>query len=170
MMVIIYSTKHGATRKVARVIKAYVGDAMLMNVRELDWEILDEASSVVVGMPVYNDQLEETMVTFIREHQEFLIYKHYSIYVTSLYQEEFMTQLTKAFPYDVLKDVKVMAGLGGAVYFPELSMREKMAVRLMNTRKHIMPRDRDETIFENFKDEEIRIFAEKIKRIDQQTD
>jgi menaquinone-dependent protoporphyrinogen IX oxidase len=77
-----------------------------------------------------------------------------------------MSYVTRAFDYEILKDVKTMAGLGGALYYPELSISERMLLTIMNKRRPYMPKERNGEIFENFDNEEIEIFAKKIKRID----
>ena len=100
------------------------------------------------------------------KNQDFLIERHYSIYVTALFFSEFMSYVTRAFDYEILKDVKTMAGLGGALYYPELSISERMLLTIMNKRRPYMPKERNGEIFENFDNEEIEIFAKKIKRID----
>ena len=60
-----------------------------------------------------------------------------------------------------------MAGLGGALYYPELSLHERMILTLMNTRMPVIPKEHNEKIFENFNNDEIKRFAEKIKKIDE---
>jgi len=169
MIAIIYSTRHGSTAKIAKVINAYIGDCRLMNLKDIDYMALAECDTIVLGMPVYNGKLDEDMVNYINEHQAMLIEKNYSIYVTALFFSEFMHYVTEQFPYKILKDVKVIAGLGGAIYYPDLSIPEKVQLSLLNTVTRVVPKEHNETIFENFNDEEIHIFANKIKRIDDES-
>ena len=42
-----------------------------------------------------------------------------------------------------------------------------MILTLMNTRMPVIPKEHNEKIFENFNNDEIRRFAEKIKKIDE---
>lgn len=167
MIGIIYSTRHGSTAKIAKVINAYIGgDCRLMNLKEIDYYVISQCDTIVLGMPIYNGKLDSAMVEYIRRNQSLLIEKNYSIYVTSLLFSEFMHYVTEEFDYSILKDVKVIAGLGGALYYPDLSLAEKARLSLISNLSRVVPKEHNETIFENFNNEEIYIFAQKIKRID----
>ena len=167
MIGILYKSKHGSTRKIAKVINTYLGDTcLLMDYNDLDFQKLSSCDTLILGIPVYFGKLDEEMVSFIKKNQDFLIERHYSIYVTALFFSEFMSYVTRAFDYEILKDVKTMAGLGGALYYPELSISERMLLTIMNKRRPYMLKERNGEIFENFDNEEIEIFAKKIKRID----
>lgn len=117
MIGILYKSKHGSTRKIAKVINTYLGDTcLLMDYNDLDFQKLSSCDTLILGIPVYFGKLDEEMVSFIKKNQDFLIERHYSIYVTALFFSEFMSYVTRAFDYEILKDVKTMAGLGGALY------------------------------------------------------
>ena len=165
MNVIVYKTKHGATRKIAKVLSQYLSDCILMNINDIDYPTLQRAQMIIVGTPVYYGKLDEDIVHFINNHQELLISKHYCLYVTGILQSEFMTFVTQAFSFDILKDIQVIAGVGGALYYPDLSITEKMIIQVMNKRTPAIQREKDKDIFQNFNDEEIKIFAQKIQRI-----
>ena len=49
--------------------------------------------------------------------------------------------------------------------YPDLSITEKMILQVMNKRTPAIQREKDKDIFQNFNDEEIKIFAQKIQRI-----
>ncbi|EMD17178.1 hypothetical protein HMPREF9943_00549 [Eggerthia catenaformis OT 569 = DSM 20559] len=168
MITILYKTKHGSTRKIGKVLDTYLEHrCQLMDLNDVNIESLEKSDSIVLGIPVYYGKLDEEMVYFVRNHQDLLISKHYSIYVVALAHREFMKYLSETFDYYILKNVKTMAGLGGALYYPELSLHERMILTLMNTRMPVIPKEHNEKIFENFNNDEIRRFAEKIKKIDE---
>lgn len=164
MRVILYKTKHGGTRKIGKVINQYIGDCLLMNIEDVDIPTLEKADIIIIGCPVYYGKLDSEIVSFILEHQQLLIEKNYCLYIIGILQSEFMTYVTQSFDYDVLKDIKVIAGLGGALYYPELSISEKMVLQVMNKRSPII-RKQNKDMFENFNNEEIEIFANKIRRL-----
>lgn len=165
MKVIVYKSKHGGTKKVAKVISEYVGDCLLMDLADLDYRILEKADMIIVGTPVYHRELDGDIVNFIKNNQELLVPRKYSLYVVGLLQSEFMTFVNQAFSYDILKDMKVIVGVGGVLYYPDLSISEKMALQVMNKRSPIIMKEKEKDIFENLSNEEIRIFTEKIKKI-----
>lgn len=165
MKVILYKTKHGSTRKIGKVINQYIGDCLLMNFNDVDIPTLEQADIIIIGIPVYYGKLDRDIVKFIKEHQDLLVPRHYCLYVVGILQSEFMTFVTEAFDFSILKNMKVIAGLGGSLYYPELSISEKMILQVMNKRSLIIGREKGKDIFENFNNEEIEIFARKIKNI-----
>jgi Flavodoxin len=165
MRVILYKSKHGSTRKIAKVINEYIGDCLLMSINDIDEDVLLKAQVVIIGTPVYYGKLDSDIVSFIKEHQELLISKKYCLYVVGILQSEFMSYVTQAFDYHILKDIQVIAGLGGALYYPTLSISEKMILQVIGKRLSILKKDKSDDIFENFNNEEIEIFANKIKNL-----
>jgi menaquinone-dependent protoporphyrinogen oxidase len=163
--VILYKTKHGSTRKIGKVINQYIGNCLLMNLKDIDYPTLEKADVIIIGTPVYYGKLDSDIVQFIKNHQELLISKHYSLYVVGILQNEFMSFVTSAFDYSILKDMKIIAGVGGALYYPELSISEKMILQVMNKISPIIQKQKDKNIFENFNNDEIEIFANKIKNV-----
>jgi menaquinone-dependent protoporphyrinogen IX oxidase len=166
MVAIIYNSHHGATKKIAQMISSHLKGAKLVALSDVNEQELGEIKTIICGIPVYNDQLDEEMVTFIKEHQDLLIAKHYSIYVSAIFASEFMHYLTEAFDYTILKDVKTLAGLGGSLDFSKLSAAEKIKVALMRKRRPLANVS-EGPIYENFNKEEIKNFASKVKRIDE---
>ena len=159
MITILYTSKHGATAKIARVINTYLDHTCtLMNLDELDMAVLEKTDTIVLGVPVYYGALDPKMVDFIKKNQGLLIKKHYSIYITALFHTEFMSYITK--------NVTTMAGLGGAIYYPDLSIQEKMVLAVMNKNRPVIPKEHHVNIFENFDNHEIELFSQKIKRIE----
>ena len=165
MKVILYKTKHGATKKIAKVLGEYLGDCFLMDYTDLDYRILEQAEMIIIGSPVYYGQLDSDIIRFIKENQELLVPRIYSLYVVGILQSEFMTFVNNALSYDILKDMKIIVGVGGALYYPKLSISEKMILQVMNKRSPIIVRQKGKDIFENFNNEEIEIFVRKIKKL-----
>lgn len=163
MRVILYKTKHGSTRKIGSVINQYINDCLLMNIDDADDLTLQKADVIIIGTPVYYGKIDPDIVNFIKSHQELLISRKYCLFVVGILQTEFMTYVTHAFDYQILKYMKVIAGLGGALYYPDLSIPEKMVLQVMNKRSPIIKKQKNKDMFENFNDKEIQIFAEKIK-------
>lgn len=167
MRILVYKTKHGSTRKIAKVIDAYIGECVLMDFDAMDISVLKKADVIAIGVPVYYGKLDQDVVNFIKHNQEFLIKRNYSLFVTGMLYSEFMRYVTDAFSFHILKNMKVISGLGGALYYPDLSIAEKMALNLMNKISPVIPKEHNEKMYQNFNNNEIEIFANKIKRLDE---
>lgn len=168
MKIVLYKTRHGSTRKIGKVINQYINDCLLMNIEDVDYFTLQKADIIIIGVPVYYGKLDLDIVDFIKNNQDLLIPRHYCLYVTGILQTEFMTYVTNALDFDILKNIQVISGLGGALYYLELSITEKMVLQVMNKRSPVIKKQKNKDLFQNFNDEEIKIFADKIKRIELQ--
>lgn len=165
MKVILYKTRHGSTKKIGKVINQYIGDCFLMSIDAIDKDILQRAEMIIIGTPVYYGRIDQDIVKFIKDNQDLLIPRHYCLYVVGVLQNEFMNYVTHSFDYSILKHISIIAGVGGALYYPQLSISEKMILQVMNKRSFMISKQKDKDIFENFNNEEIEIFANKIKKI-----
>ena len=165
MKVILYKTKHGSTRKIGELINEYLGDCLLMSLDDVDLSVLRQSEMIIIGAPVYYRKLDKDMVLFIKEHQELLISKHYCLYVIGVLTSEFMTFVTESFDYSILKNMQVISGLGGALYYPHLSISEKMILQVMNSRTPFLSKQKNKDLFENFNDNEIKMFVLKVKKV-----
>lgn len=165
MNVILYKSKHGATRKIGKVLNQYIGDCLLMNLTDVDYATLQKADIIIVGTPVYYGKLDLDIVRFVKENQNLLVPRKYCLYVVGIFQNEFMAYVTAAFDYDILKNIRVIDGLGGALYYPQLSVIEKLVLQVMNKRSPVINKEKGKDIFENFNNEEIALFAKKIKKL-----
>jgi len=165
MKVILYKTKHGSTFQVAKMINEYIQDGLLMNFDHRDDDILEKADMIIIGSPVYYGKLDRDIVSFIMSHQDLLVKKKYSLYVVGIFPTEFMSFVTQAFDYEILKNIKVIVGLGGVLHYSDLTITDKMVLQIMNMRFSVIPKEKEHDIFENINEEEIRIFAKKIEMI-----
>lgn len=167
MIGVIYKSKHGATKKIAHIIAMHVkSPVQVIDYQTLSHDDLKQFDTIVLGIPVYHGKLDEEMVHFVTNNQELLSQKHYSIFVMALFYSEFMRYLTDVFDYEILKNTKTLAGLGGALYYPDLSISEKMVLTVMNKRRPLLPKGFHGDIYENFNNEEIALFAKKIEAIE----
>ena len=109
-----------------------------MNIEDVDIPTLERADIVIIGCPVYYGKLDPEIVSFILEHQQLLIERKYCLYITGILQTEFMTYVTQSFDYDIFEEYKSDCWIGGALYYPELSISEKMVLQVMNKRSPII--------------------------------
>lgn len=167
MRVLVYKTKHGSTKKIAKVINTYIGDCLLMNFDDLEFDLLLEADVIVFGIPIYYGKIDNDVVSFIKKNKEMIMDRNCCLYVTGLLHSEFMKVVNEAFDYELLKDMKVISGLGGALYYPKLTPIEKMILTVMNKISPVIPKEHNKEMYQNFNNQEIEIFANKIKKLDE---
>ncbi len=167
MRVIVYKTKHGGTKKIGKVINTYIDHCLLMDFDHMDIDVLKQADVIVFGVPVYYGKLDNDVVNFIKAHQELLVPRNYCLYVTGILYSEFMKYVMAAFDFEILKGIKVISGLGGVLYYPNLNFSEKMVLNVINKQISIIPKEHNKDIYQNLNNIEIEIFANKIKKLDE---
>ena len=165
MQVIVYHSQHGFTKKVASIIAESFDYCLLMDVDQLDYQILNVASQIIIGTPVYEGKLDEIIVQFILDNQPLLIEKQYSMFIVSVWQTEFMTPVTHTFNFEILKDMKVIMGVGGKLDYTSLSLKEKMILEVLNKRSPVSHREKDQHVFCNLNREELNNFIKKVKAL-----
>ena len=136
-----------------------------MDVDQLDYQILNVASQIIIGTPVYEGKLDEIIVQFILDNQPLLIEKQYSMFIVSVWQTEFMTPVTHTFNFEILKDMKVIMGVGGKLDYTSLSLKEKMILEVLNKRSPVIHREKDQHVFCNLNREELNNFIKKVKAL-----
>lgn len=165
MQVIVYHSQHGFTKQVALKMAESFEHCLVMDVENLDRQILNVASQIIVGTPVYEGKLDDLIVKFILENQQLLIAHQYSLFIVGIWQSEFMTPVTHTFNYSILKDMKVIMGVGGLLDYSQLSLKEKMTLELLNKRSPMIHKKKNEHIFSNFNNIELDIFINKVKKL-----
>lgn len=165
MQVIVYHSQHGFTKEVASIIAESFDYCLLMDVDQLDYQILNVASQIIIGTPVYEGKLDEIIVQFILDNQPLLIEKQYSMFIVSVWQTEFMTPVTHTFNFEILKDMKVIMGVGGKLDYTSLSLKEKMILEVLNKRSPVIHREKDQHVFCNLNREELNNFIKKVKAL-----
>lgn len=165
MQVIVYHSQHGFTKEVASIIAESFDYCLLMDVDQLDYQILNVASQIIIGTPVYEGKLDEIIVQFILDSQPLLIEKQYSMFIVGVWQTEFMTPVTHTFNFEILKDMKVIMGVGGKLDYTSLSLKEKMILEVLNKRSPVIHREKDQHVFCNLNREELNNFIKKVKAL-----
>lgn len=165
MQVIVYHSQHGFTKEVASIIAESFDYCLLMDVDQLDYQILNVASQIIIGTPVYEGKLDEIIVQFILDNQPLLIEKQYSMFIVGVWQTEFMTPVTHTFNFEILKDMKVIMGVGGKLDYTSLSLKEKMILEVLNKRSPVIHREKDQHVFCNLNREELNNFIKKVKAL-----
>ncbi len=128
---IIYTSKHGATARIAAMLAAKIPDSTLISLDENAESAIAGFGRVILGTPIYAGQPRAKMMRFCKKNRDVLALKNIGLFVCCMWPEEEKRaeQLKNAFPEWLHEAAKAEAVLGGAFDFDQLNALERMVVK-----------------------------------------
>ena len=120
---ILYATKHGATRKIAKLIAQEIPDSVVKDVEESDPH-LPSYDCVILGSSLMAKN-------YIAKHQSELLTKKLGLFLSGLAEEEEEKYFNHNFPPEILQAAATKHILGG-IYDPQqCNALEKVVMRIV---------------------------------------
>jgi len=110
---ILYATKHGATREIANRLAARIKNAVIYDLKQSGAPPLAEFDCVIVGTSIYAGMIRKEAKTFIIHNAEVLHRKMLGLYLCGMDESKEKEYFNSNFPADVLQTAKAAAFLGG---------------------------------------------------------
>jgi len=128
---IIYTSKHGTTRKVAAEIAGLLSPnevtlIMAGQKEETDLELYDK---IIVGGSIHAGTISKSLRKFLKSHRNLLLRKHLGLFLCCMFEEEAEEQMHRAFPEDLRNHAKSCHLVGGEYLFEEMNFIEKAMTR-----------------------------------------
>ncbi len=126
---ILYATKHGATRRIAQELQKELDDAQLADLGAGPAPDLKAAEQVIVGSSVYAGTLRKEAKDFLAANEAELLQKPLGLFVSGLDMGGAEGTLARNGPKALVDHAKAKAVLGGAFdprtggFFERLIMR-----------------------------------------------
>ena len=111
--IIIYATKHGATKKIAEHIANRIGGTVLCDITENHPLCISDYDCVILGSPLTAGMIHKQIKQFAANHIEQLTSKRLGLFVSGLQKEGEATYLKQNFPPGLLDAARAKAFLGG---------------------------------------------------------
>ncbi|MEI8200419.1 MAG: flavodoxin domain-containing protein [Eubacteriales bacterium] len=122
---VVYQSKYGSAKAIAQKLALILGPAAVITPSEFDEKYRD-FDTVVIGSPIYNEQILEEIKDFIQSNVEWLKTKKIALFNVSLFPstgDSFPDQL------ELLGDRVVWQGSFGGIYDPKaLSAADRFAM------------------------------------------
>ena len=123
---ILYATKHGATRKIAELIAQEIPNSIVKNVEESEPH-LPAYDCVILGSSVIRKPLKR----YMEKHQSELLEKKLGLFLSGLAEEEEEQYFKQNFPPSILEAATSKHILGG-IYDPQkCTLVERIAMKLV---------------------------------------
>lgn len=128
---IIYSTTHGCTQKIAQQMSNYLsGEVKLVNLKKQPSPDLSNFDRVIIGGSIHAGQIQKRVKEFCNENLGNLLKKELGLFITCMETgETAQKQLADAYPEELLDNAKITAFFGGEFDFKRMNFFEKMIVK-----------------------------------------
>jgi len=117
---ILYATKYGAAREVARRIATKIDGAVLHDLKQGDVPSLAQFDTIIIGSPVYAGMIRNEAKTFLSQSADALQSKKLGLFVCGLSAEGEKGYFDSNFSPELLKTAKAASFLGG-IFDPKKS-------------------------------------------------
>ncbi len=127
---ILYITEHGATERVAELIKQNLtGEVTLCNLRKQKPNLKDY-DRVVLGGSIHAGKIQKRLQKFMQKRQGELLSKELGIFLSCMHAGETAeNQFNDSFPEPLRKHAKAASIVGGAFDFDRMNFMEKAIVK-----------------------------------------
>jgi len=129
--IIVYATKHGATREIAERIARGINGAVTHDLKQGAAPDLAAFDCVIVGASIYAGTVRKEAKTFIAQNATALSGKTLGLFLSGMGTGDGKTYFEKNFPEDVLKNVKATGFLGGAFDPAKGNVIERIIMKLV---------------------------------------
>ena len=127
---ILYATKHGATRKIAELIAQEIPNSIVKNVEESEPH-LPAYDCVILGSSVMAGQIRKPLKSYMEKYQSELLDKKLGLFLSGLAEEEEEQYFKQNFPPSILEAATSKHILGG-IYDPQkCTLVERIAMKLV---------------------------------------
>lgn len=124
---ILYYSKHGVTKKVARLLNTQIKESELSLITSFEGD-LDEFDTIYLGSPTYMGKLNKEFLSFLKKNKEMLFKKNVKIFIVGMKPEEFETLLANNFTKDEV-DKYYIRHVGGGYNFNSMNFLERFIVK-----------------------------------------
>ena len=129
---IIYMSKHGTTKKVAKILKGKMNDQQieLINLKKQKTPDITDYNKIILGGSIHVGMIQKKIRKFCENNLELLINKEIALFLICMKRgEERNEQFKNAFPEKLRKMSIANVLLGGEFVFENMNFLEKAIVK-----------------------------------------
>ncbi|WP_010665401.1 flavodoxin domain-containing protein [Marinilabilia salmonicolor] len=128
---IIYSSKHGTTRKVAEEIANLFStdEVTLIKAGQPEEPDLGSYDKIIIGGSIHAGTISKALRKFLKSNRNLLLQKQLGLFLCCMFEEEAEEQMHRAFPEDIRSHAKTCHWVGGEFLFEEMNFIEKTMTR-----------------------------------------
>ncbi|OGF44688.1 MAG: hypothetical protein A2452_07850 [Candidatus Firestonebacteria bacterium RIFOXYC2_FULL_39_67] len=153
--VILYSTRHGAAKKCAELLKFKIFGSEIVDIKNNPGFDVSSYDTVIIGGSIRAGRAKKELRKFCEKKKEVLLKKKLGLYICCMSEgEKAEEQIKTNFPVELYDKAAAKDYFGGIFDFTKLNFIERFIVKKVAKIK--------ESVF-NIKEDRITKFAEKFK-------
>jgi menaquinone-dependent protoporphyrinogen oxidase len=128
---VIYSTTHGTTEKVAKMISEQIGDdsVSLYNLKKRPGPDLAEFERVIIGGSIHAGRIQNAVSKFCKASMVELLQKETGLFLCGMNVPDYQKQFEDAFPELLRSHAKSTSVVGGEFLFDRMNFFQKLIVK-----------------------------------------
>lgn len=147
--VIIYSTKHGTTEKVANIINALSKEkAELINLKKSKSVDLSQYDRIIIGGSIHAGMVQKRIRKFCEAHMQELSQKPLGLFLSCMEEEKAQEQFNNAYPEELRKAAISTKLTGGEILLDKMNFLERYVVKKMGKMTESVSKIREDKIKE----------------------
>lgn len=156
---IIYASKHGATKEIAHLLANNTYDVKDINDKDMD---LSSYDNVVLGSGTYAGVLDKTIKEFIKIQEETLLQKKLYLFISGLSGDSTSMDkvCTENIPANILSHITYKDHLGGRLNMPCMNLFEKSLIKMINKKGHFYTKEQAKENIDLLNYEHIKSFKD----------
>jgi menaquinone-dependent protoporphyrinogen oxidase len=145
-VLIIYSTKHGTTEKIANIIRhSSKYEVVLNNLKQKPKPDLSGYDKIILGGSIHMGKISGRLKKFMLANKAELLQKPLGIYICCMFEEQSEAQVEKNFPIDLREHSIASICVGGEFLFEKMNQLERTIVkRVVNINESVSKLKDDE--------------------------
>lgn len=136
--IIIYASKHGATKFLAEKI----GQEMQVETTSIQdfHQDLISFDKIIIGSCVYAGMMNKQIKVFCSEHKEILMNKKTFVFLSGMTSDDetILKVLNENLKDDFVNGISGYAGLGGMIDMQQLNFMERKIIQMVNKQAHLI--------------------------------
>lgn len=130
---IIYATKHGASKKCAEMLSQKItGKVDLYNLKTEPVPNLTQYEKIIIGGSIYAGTVHKEIKEFCTKNLSTLKDKKVGLFICCMIKKDAEKQLKNAFPQELLQLATAKMSFGGEFRFSEMNFMEKNIVKMVS--------------------------------------
>ncbi|MGM0431895.1 MAG: flavodoxin domain-containing protein [Spirochaetota bacterium] len=157
MILIVYASKHGATKYCAQVVaKKLGGEYDLVDCEHERVPEPESYSEILIGFSVHAGSVQKKIRKFVKRHAALLVEKQPGLFCSCLSDDNHAIEyFHKSFPASVIQSSRAIGMFGGSVQFEKMNFIERFIMKKIT---------KTDTSFSRISDEAMDTFVQRYKK------
>jgi menaquinone-dependent protoporphyrinogen oxidase len=130
---IIYATKHGSAESCSKLLKSKLtGEVEVINIKTDKVPDVHSFDKIIIGGSIYAGKIQKEITSFCSNNLNDLKNKKLGLFICGMNKNSIETELTSAFPQELLNSAVSKECFGGEFKLSHMNMLERFMVKVIS--------------------------------------